>query len=289
MVRKIGRVREILATRGVPFEVFETKGPGDAVLLAREAAHAGAETVAAVGGDGTINEVANGLAGSGTRLLMVPHGTGNVFAQELGLPDPVEECLGLLAAGKTIAVPLARAGDRYFVLMASAGFDAEIVERMGSREKKALGRSAYVLAGMRNILRAHPALWLELPGKERIEAQLVVLCRGRMYAGCPMAPGGDLEGKTLRMVALLGRGRRAIVKFALDVLRGRHLASPAVLCREIDSVLVRSRIPSAAQVDGEYLGPLPVRFGMTDVTLRIVVPQGFPGPEGHGRFPAIRP
>lgn len=276
MTRHIGAVRQHLASRGIPFEIAETAGPGDATLLAREAAHSGAETVVAVGGDGTINEVANGLAGSGTRLLAVPHGTGNVFAQELGLPGSPGECLDLLTTGRTISVPLARAGARHFVLMASAGFDAEIVERMGSRGKRALGRSAYVLAGIRHILRPQPTLWLELPGKERIEAQLALLCRGKRYAGRAMAPGGDLEGKSLRLVILSRRGRWAIAKFALDVLRGRHLDSPAVQCREIDSVVVRSKIPSAVQVDGEYLGPLPVRFEMTGVALRVVVPDRRP-------------
>src|SRR3972149_6303871 len=111
MVRKIGSVREILSAGKNPVEIRETAGPGDAVLLAREAAHAGMEAAIAVGGDGTVNEVANGLAGSTTRLLVVPHGTGNVFADEVGLPESVEGCLSLLSAGKTIAVRLAKAGE----------------------------------------------------------------------------------------------------------------------------------------------------------------------------------
>lgn len=274
-VRKIARVRELLASRGIPFEAVETNGPGDAVEHTRRAAHEGADAVVAVGGDGTINEVANGLAGSETRLLAVPHGTGNVLAAEIGLPDSVDGCLELLFSGATIAVPLARAGGRYFVLMASAGFDAEIVERMGSREKKALGRAAYVLAGLRHVVRPQPTLWIEFPGRERIEVQLVLLCRGRMYAGVEMARGARLEDRSLRLIALRRTGRWAITKFALDVLRGKHLASPHVLLREVDSVLVRSRIPSAAQVDGEYLGPLPVRFEMTGELLRLIVPPRY--------------
>src|SRR3972149_2269439 len=99
MVRKIGSVREILSAGKTPVEIRQTAGPGDAALLAREAAHAGMEAAIAVGGDGTVNEVANGLAGSTTRLLVVPHGTGNVFADEVGLPGSVEGGLSLLAAG----------------------------------------------------------------------------------------------------------------------------------------------------------------------------------------------
>ncbi|MBI5342148.1 MAG: diacylglycerol kinase family lipid kinase [Deltaproteobacteria bacterium] len=272
---KIDRIRASLSGRGIPFEILKTSGPGDAILLAREAAHAGADTVVAAGGDGTMNEVANGLAGSATRLLVVPHGTGNVIAREVGLPDTAEGCLDLLENGKTIEVPLARAEERYFVLMASAGFDAEVVERMSHRGKNILGIGAYVLAGMRHLLRSQPTLWMEFPDRERMEAQAVILCRGKTYGLATMAPGGNLEGNTLQVVALRKTGRWAILRFAIDALREKHAASPSVLIRETRSVFVRCRIPSAAQVDGEYLGPLPVRFEMTDVVLRIVVPKEY--------------
>jgi YegS/Rv2252/BmrU family lipid kinase len=276
IVTKIDRLQALLDARGTPFEIVKTSGPGDAVFLAKEAAHAGADAVLAVGGDGTVNEVANGLAGSRTRLAVVPHGTGNVFAQEVGLPKTVEGCLDLLDNGNTIEVPLARAGDRYFVLLASAGFDAEVVERMGHRQKNLLGIGAYVLSGMRHLLRPQPTLWMEFPGRERIEAQAVIVCRGKKYGGgVTLAPAANLEANTMQVVALRKTGRRALLGFAINALRGKHTSSPAVLIREERSVFVRSRIPSAAQVDGDYLGALPVRFEMTDVTLRIVVPSSY--------------
>jgi len=278
---RIERVREFLSSRSAAFRIRETAGPGDAVLMAREAAHAGAETVIAVGGDGTLNEVANGLAGSAVRLLAVPLGTGNVFAKEFSLPPTVEGCLTLLDEGKTVSVPLAKANDRYFVLLASAGFDAEVVERMTHRQKNALGVSAYVLVGARHILRPQPTLWVEFPDRERIEAQSVIVARGRKYGGdVTIAPAGDIAGNTFQVILLLRKGRWAIARFTLDILRGRHTASPRVAVREALSLVVRCRIPSAAQVDGDYLGSLPVRFSMTDVRLRIVVPKEFPAPGG---------
>ncbi|HEX9204876.1 MAG TPA: diacylglycerol kinase family protein [Candidatus Deferrimicrobiaceae bacterium] len=278
---RIDRIREHLSSRGADFRIRKTGGPGDAVLMAREAAYTGAETVVAVGGDGTINEVANGLAGSATRLAAIPLGTGNVFAKEFSLPPTVEGCLALLTEGKTLSVPLARANERYFVLLASAGFDAEVVERMTHRQKNALGLAAYVLVGLRHILRPQPVLWIEFPGRERIEAQSVIVARGRKYGGnVTIAPAGDISGNTFQVILLLRKGRWAIARFALDVLRGRHSASHHVAVREAPSLTVRCRIPSAAQVDGDYLGPLPVRFTVTDVPLRIVVPRDFPAPEG---------
>jgi YegS/Rv2252/BmrU family lipid kinase len=273
---RIERIRACLAAKGFEFRILRTKGLGDAVLMAREAAASGAEAVVAVGGDGTIHEVANGLAGTETPLLIVPGGTGNVFARELDLPDSAGGCLSLLTEGRTIAVPLGMANDRYFVLLGSAGFDAEVLERMNHRQKNFLGIAAYVLAGIFHFFRRQPPLWLDFPDRERIEAQAAIIVRGKKYGGnITIAPEGNIEGKTFQAVLLLRKGKLSMAKFALDLLLGRHTRSRHVMIREATSVMIRSSIPSAAQVDGEYLGPLPVRFAMSDVLLRIIVPREF--------------
>src|SRR5512134_878555 len=278
-VKRIDRVRAYLSAQGLPFRIRETSAPGDAGVMAREAAIEGADAVVAVGGDGTMNEVADGLAGSATRLVFVPHGTGNVFAREFSLPGSVEGCMDLLTSGKTISVRLAKANDRHFVLLGSAGFDAEVVERMNHRQKNLLGIAAYVLCGARHLLRSQPPLWLEFPDRERVKAQAVIVARGKKYGGnVTIAPAGDIAGETFQVIALLRKGRWSIAKFALDALRGKHVSSRNLLIRESPSLFVRSTIPSACQVDGEYLGPLPVRFTVSDVLLRIVVPVEFPWP-----------
>ena len=279
VVNRIDQVRAYLSARGLPFRIRETTAPGDAVVMARVSALEGADAVVAVGGDGTMSEIADGLGGSATRLAFVPHGTGNVFAREFSLPESVEECLDLLSIGKTISVRMAMANDRRFVLLASAGFDAEVVERMSSRQKNLLGIAAYVLSGARHLLRSQPTLWIEFPDRMRVEAQAVFVVRGKKYGGnVTIAPDGDISGETFQVIALLRKRRWSIAKFAFDVLRGKHAASRHVLVRESPSLFVRCAIPSACQVDGEYLGPLPVRFTVTDVLLRIVVPVEFPFP-----------
>ena len=279
VVNRIDPVRAYLSAHGLPFRIRETAAPGDAVVMARVSALEGADAVVAVGGDGTMSEVADGLAGSATRLAFVPHGTGNVFAREFSLPASVEGCLDLLSTGKTISVRMAKANDRRFVLLASAGFDAEVVERMSSRQKNLLGIAAYVVCGARHLLRSQPALWIEFPDRMRVEAQAAIAVRGKKYGGnVSIAPDGDITGETFQVIALLRKGRWSIAKFAFDVLRGKHTASRHVLVRESPSLFVRCAIPSACQVDGEYLGPLPVRFTVTDDLLQIVVPAEFPFP-----------
>src|SRR5512132_829518 len=204
VVNRIGQVRSYLSAGGLPFRLRETAAPGDAVVMARAAALEGVDTVVAVGGDGTMNEVADGLAGSATRLAFVPHGTGNVFAREFSLPESVEGCLDLLSSGKTISSRMAKANDRRFVLMASAGFDAEAVERLIPRQKNLLGLAASALGGARHLLRSQPTLWLEFPDRERFEAQAVIVVRGKKYGGnVTIAPAGDIAGATFHVIALL--------------------------------------------------------------------------------------
>ena len=274
---KIERIRAFLASKKFEFRIRQTKGIGDAVLMAREAAAREAQAVVAVGGDGTIHEVANGLAGFQTPMLIVPGGTGNVFARELNLPASPDGCLSLLTEGKIISVPLGMANNRYFVLLGSAGFDAEVLERMSHRQKNYLGLSAYLLAGACYFFfRKHPPLWLDFPNRERVEAQTAFIVRGKKYGGnVTIAPNGNIEGNTFQTVLLLRKGKWAMTKFVINLLLGRHARSRQVLIREATSVTIRSSIPSAAQVDGEYLGPLPVHFTMSDTFLRIIVPKEF--------------
>ena len=274
---KIERIGVCLTAMGLDFRIRKTEGIGDAALMARDAAANRADAVVAVGGDGTIHEIASGLAGSKTPLLIVPSGTGNVFAKELCLPKSHTGCLSLLVEGKTISVPLGIANDRFFVLMGSAGFDAEVLERMNHRQKNFFGIIAYVFVGIVHFLfRKHPPLWLDFPDRERIEAQAAFIARGKKYGGnIIMAPNGNIEKKTFQVIILQRKGRWAIAKFLFDLLLGRHTRSRSVLVREAASVTIRSSIPSAAQVDGEYLGPLPIRFAMGDVSLRIIVPKEF--------------
>jgi len=275
-VRKIERICARLTAMGFNFRICQTEGIGDAALMARGAVANRAKAVVAVGGDGTIHEVATGLAGSKIPMLIVPSGTGNVLAKELNLPVSDNDCLSLLTEGKIISIPLGIVNDRFFVLLGSAGFDAEVLERMNHRQKNYLGLAAYVLAGARHFLREQPSLWLDFPDRERIEAQAVFILRGKKYGGnVTMAPQGNITKKTFQVVILLRKGKWAITKFAIDVLKGKHVQSRNVLIREAKSVTIRSLIPSAAQVDGEYLGPLPAHFTMSDVHLRLIVPKEF--------------
>lgn len=277
-MRKVDAVRDALSRRCVHFEIIPTEGPGHATEIAAAAARDGHDAVVAVGGDGTMNEVLNGLAGSDTRMLVVAGGTGNAWARETRMPADPATCVGLLFDGATVSVRPGVANDRLFLLLASAGFDAEVVERMTSRWKNTAGIAAYFLSGIRHIFRPQPTLWLEFPDRERIEVQWAAVMRGRLYGGgWTIAPGASVLREELHIVALKKAGRWAMARFAARTLVGRHANWKHTYARSCESVNIRSTIPSAAQVDGEYLSPLPARFGLSPKLVKVVVPAGWQG------------
>jgi len=182
------QVLDLLAENGVKVEIARTRHGGHASDLARDAVAAGRSMVVAAGGDGTIAEVAAGLTGSAVPLGIIPMGTANVLAHELRLPFSPRDIAAALAFRRTrpLLPGLARSaqgGERQFVQMLGAGFDAQVVHRIGPRLKRAMGRSAYAVQGMRELSRyRYPRLHLRIDGAHHTAASMIV-CKGKLYGG----------------------------------------------------------------------------------------------------------
>ena len=184
---RLWRVLDVMIHNGVQLELAETQHPGHATALARAAAKEGKQLIVAAGGDGTIAEVAAGLAGSDSKRGIIPLGTANVLAQELGLPFAPKDLAAALAFGRTKMIwpGMAQAGDtsRLFVQMLGAGFDAEVVRHLSLSLKKAIGRNAYVLQSLRESVRYDfPKIQIRIDGRAE-EAGSVIITKGRFYAG----------------------------------------------------------------------------------------------------------
>jgi diacylglycerol kinase family enzyme len=274
-------------------DVARTAHRGHATDLASQAARDGIEAVLVVGGDGTINEVVNGLLVDGPpapALGVVPGGSTNVLARILGLPpDPVEstgQILDALREGRRRPITLGRAGDRWFTFCAGMGLDAEVVQRVEHR--RATGRPAtsglYVATAVRQFFtgtpRHHPRLVLERPGVSPVPGlHLAVICnaapwtflRGRPVDPCPAA---SLElGLDMFAVSTLGTLR--------TVRHVRHLLSGSgrppggrdvVRLHDADAFTLRADSPVAVQVDGDCVGLRSVvHFSAVRSALDIVV------------------
>ncbi len=260
--------------------IESTAAAGHATELARQTAAEGYDAVVACGGDGTVNEVANGLAGSATALAVVRGGTANVWAKEIGVPRQPERALQLLATGETRTVDLGRAGERYFLMMAGAGYDAAIVRDLAGGLKQRVGAVSYIITGFRHALR-YRAVDAELVADgEALSCRLywLMLSNTRSYGGVlNLAHMAKVDDGKLELLVL---SRGGILRFAwlvLFVLLKRHQRRRDVLHRSVSSLEVRTAgLP--VQIDGEYLGETPLDFSIATAALRVIVPRGLRSP-----------
>jgi diacylglycerol kinase (ATP) len=181
------RVLDVLIANGVRVDLAETHRAGHAETLAREAVDRGEPMVVAAGGDGTIAEVANGLMGSTVRLGVIPLGTANVLAHELGLAFAPKAVAAALAFGRTRTLWPGQAHGpertRLFVQMLGVGFDADVVHNLPFPLKKLFGKGAYVLQSLRELCRYEfPVIRLRIDGVET-ETASVIVSKGSLYGG----------------------------------------------------------------------------------------------------------
>jgi len=242
-------IRRALRERGVATQLLPTSGPGHATALAREARDV--TRLAVYGGDGTLNEAANGLLGRELPLLFIPGGTANVMAHELGLPhDPVQAALTGLAARPQAVRPGLVAG-RAFLLMAGFGFDGEAVRTVSPGLKRWIGKGAYVLSGLHAAMQAGPPLRVALDGDGTVEGRWLVLARAGHYGGgFRVHPGAGLLRPTLGLVMVR---RRWLLPFLVAHLGlNRHRERAGVALRELRHGTLWCERPVPVQVDGEY-------------------------------------
>ncbi|MEQ8355470.1 MAG: diacylglycerol kinase family lipid kinase [Kiloniellaceae bacterium] len=273
-----------LADRGCQMDVRPTAGPGDAVVLAREADSGAYDLVVAAGGDGTINDVINGLAGEArlglprqpTPLAVLPLGTANVLAAELGLDLVPAHIAAVIAEGQVQAVSLGRASvaegaTRIFSLMAGAGFDARVVAGIDLRVKRLLGKAAYMLGGLRQMShRKPPPLAVSVDGTV-YEAASVVVSNVRYYGGrYVLAPQARLTDPLLH-VCLFRHGDVAhILRYAMALQRGQLAGTRGFAIVTGQDIRIEGDPGAPLQADGDIVGHLPVRIGSLPGVLRMV-------------------
>ncbi|HVY13611.1 MAG TPA: diacylglycerol kinase family protein [Rhodopila sp.] len=256
------RVLDVLLEHGVRVDLAETQRPGHASDLAREAAHRGEALVVAAGGDGTIAEVANGLIGTDTRLGIIPLGTANVLAHEMGLPFTPRTVAAALGFGRTKRLWPGQAVNgndiRLFVQMLSVGFDASVVQNLPFPLKKALGKGAYVVQSIREMARYRfPPIQLRIDDAET-EAAGVIISKGRLYGGTyRLAHAADPSEPGFSVVLFDHSSAAAVALYGLLLplnLLGRAPGVRQVRARRIEFLGERFM---PAQTDGDSAGVAP--------------------------------
>ena len=276
--RTVERVMEAAAELGWRLDVVETLGAGDATRLAADAARAGQPIVLAGGGDGTLNEVIQALAGTATAVGAVPLGTVNVWARELGLSlDPTEATRQLLG-GQVRRLDLGRANGRYFLLMAGIGFDAVAVHAVeGSAQKRRFGPLAFLAAGAVEALRTRgERLRLRADGHVfQTNAALVTIGNTRLWAGAVKITHRATAADGLLDVCIFpGRSLWTKLRHLFLVLIGRHDADPEVTYLQVRELQVVGRRALQLQLDGEPYGTTPARFEVVPGAVLALVGPG---------------
>jgi YegS/Rv2252/BmrU family lipid kinase len=266
----------------------ETRGPGDATEIANRASQEGRQLVIACGGDGTLNEVVNGLAGrqNGHRvpLALLPGGTANILAKELGIPwdipgatrkllqcDVKEIALGL-------ATPLGQPErKKYFLSVAGAGPDGMIVYSVDLELKARVGILAYWYQGAREVLRYRFPHFRVLAEGRQIDATLVVIGRTKNYGGpFKITTEADLYEDQFEVMALTTRSGFRYLSYLPTLWMGKLRGTDGVHFYKSDSIVCEpmDSDPVYAQIDGEPLARLPVEFKIVPRALKLLVPQG---------------
>jgi diacylglycerol kinase (ATP) len=254
--------------------VCTTTHIGEAELMARRGAEEGFEKIVAAGGDGTINEVVNGLAGTQATLGLLPIGTMNVFATELGLPvNDLEGCWEIVQREHTRAVDLAQANRKFFVQLAGVGLDAQVVKETSTQLKRSFGPLSYLISAAQIAARKPPRLFIQSEDASIPEGSFVLVGNGRLYGGpFPFFKQAALDDGLLDVVVFKRLGYLEIIKYLQDVVFSSEIRVPEVEYFQTRRLRIESDQTVPVELDGEVVGNCPVEFSLRERALRVLTP-----------------
>jgi diacylglycerol kinase (ATP) len=280
---RLEEARRILAAAGIQTELQGTYGPGAATELARDAVAANRQLVVVCGGDGTVNETVNGLAGSQVPMAVLPAGTANVLAKELAIPWNMPRAAEMIPRANLrrialgLARPLTQAGsERYFLCVAGAGPDGVMIYSVSAAMKRRMGILAYWMEGFKQLaVYKFPKFRISSP-QEQIEGTLIVVGRTKHYGGpFRITTRADLFGNEFEVAVVTTRSAMRYLSYLPKLWTERLRRERGVYFWKTDQLrcepLSEERV--YAQVDGEPLGRLPVEFRVVPDALTLVVPE----------------
>ncbi len=282
---KARRFRKHLDAIGAQSTLKLTAGPGDARRLATEAVGEGFEVVVAAGGDGTLNEVLNGIADApngleNARLGVLPLGTVNVFARELGIPIKLNLAWQTIRQGKETRIDLpsveyqtnGQAKRLCFAQLAGAGLDARAIELVSWKLKKKVGPLAYIMAGMNALMGTQSKITVS-GGSEEMTGELVLIGNGRLYGGYyKIFPQADLRDGLLDVCVFPRVNWMVLARCGPGLLLRGLVPASAARNFQAASVTLSSAFATPLEADGELSGHLPAKFSVQRAKLRVIVP-----------------
>lgn len=273
-----------VGAKGHCVEVRPTWKEGDAEAHAAEAADAGSDVVVAVGGDGTLNEVVNGLDGRDTPLGIVPLGTANDFARQLGIPRDADHAMDVVLQRPALRVDSASLNGRRFVNVSSGGMGAEATAETPTDAKASLGSFAYAITGIRKLAALEPYHARFSAPDFSFEGEFLVFGVGNARAtgaGTLLAPHASPVDGMLDVCVVEAMPRREFARLVLRMKRGDHVAQPGVHYARVPSLAVTADHPLSVNVDGEAMTLTEMHYRARALDLRVHA-RHLPGEEDGG-------
>lgn len=283
--QKAERFRRLLDTISAEATLKQTAAPRDARRLATQAIGEGFDTLIAAGGDGTLNEVLNGMGDvpdgfSKSRLGVLPLGTVNVFARELGIPLKPEAAWPVLRRGNEKQIDLAVVDNgegeqqerTYFAQLAGAGLDSRAIELVDWPTKKKLGPLAYVIAGLK-AMREEQSRIIVSDGAHTVSGQLALVGNGRLYGGSyRIFPTANFCDGKLDVCVFPVVNWPTLFSCGISILLRGRLPETKVVRLRAASFSFIGKSSTRFEVDGELAGKLPARFSVQSLALRVLIP-----------------
>ena len=276
---QVARFCALLQARDLTVEVLHTNAPGDATRLAAAAAAGGAREIVVAGGDGTINEALQGLAGTRARLGVWPAGTANVLARELGLPFDLPGVCDVLARGHARRIYLGCATEertavrRYFCLMAGIGLDASVVAGVRPRLKRRVGKGAFWVSGL-----SHLAAWRPVPFTVEVDgrqftATFAAIGKTAHYGGeLNVTPRARLDAPEFELCLVSSHSRLRYLYLLAHTMRRNGVTREIAGVHFVRTTRARAMGDAPVQVDGELIGQLPMTFEIVPDPIEVLAP-----------------
>jgi len=247
-------------------KTFVTSKRGDAFEFAKKSYNA--DRIIVSGGDGTFNEVLNGLLSAkdinpaGVPLALIPAGTANVLAKELRIPEDLEKAAELALTGTARKISLGRINGRYFTLMAGIGFDGETVLNVKRGLLKGTSvKASHIAAGLKIFMKYNPAPIKIMTPERELTGYTVVVGNAKKYGGhFSVTPHASITEPLVDICVYGGRSRTGLLRFIVRIIRGEHLNSVDVSYFKTSEAEIVSDGDVHIQIDGEYFGTLPARI-----------------------------
>lgn len=275
-LRNIPKIKENLIKLGVEHDIAITSAPKEAITISRKAAKDGYRVIIAVGGDGTIHEIVNGIYGTDVALAMIPVGSGNDYAVSNSIPKDIASACEIIKEDNRISTDVGDINGEKYVCIGGSGFDSEVNELANTRTPLLRGPAKYLYSVYKTLIKFKAANFRITYDTNTIDikAMMVAVANASQYGGgMKVCPDAKITDGLFDVFVVKEIPKLHFLKVFPKTYKGTHVTDPCIYIFRTDDVSLEADRDFAVYADGEYICRLPARFKLTPQSLSVVVPK----------------